>query len=164
MLLPAVETADLERSARRETESSDDDSDAESPEGARDPKEREAERLRVLEAAGLLVRDGTPSKRRSTRRAAPARPPRRERPTLPTTAESEDEEPSPEEEPPIEPEEQEERMEDAFDVSAGDRYCCLTLLILMISIDVPTSHARATSNQQQPSLGCLFRHHHLLLV
>ncbi|KDE02848.1 hypothetical protein MVLG_06638 [Microbotryum lychnidis-dioicae p1A1 Lamole] len=56
----------------------DSDSEIETPDGG-DPKEREAERLRVLEAAGLLVRGG-PSADRRKRRQAPARPP-----TKPTT-------------------------------------------------------------------------------
>lgn len=119
-----METVDLEPSAREDISSDDDssdDSDVESPAGARDPKEREIERLRVLEAAGLLVRDETPNaaKRRPTRRAAPARPPRQALRRLPSTAESSEDARGGQvlEEPPVEPEEQEERMEDAFDVS-----------------------------------------------
>ncbi|SCV70541.1 BQ2448_1935 [Microbotryum intermedium] len=50
----------------------DSDSEMETP-GGGDPKEREVERLRVLEAAGLLVR-GAPSASRRKRRQAPARP------------------------------------------------------------------------------------------
>lgn len=87
----------------------------ETPEGHRDPKERELERLRVLEAAGLLVRDDTPVKRRP-RRAAPARPERLTKPDVfPTTELEMDEETQADE--PEEQEQQEERMEDAFDVS-----------------------------------------------
>lgn len=87
-----------------EDHASDSDSDtdeAESPGGVRNPSELEAERLRVLEAAGLLVRDeegegGTKEAgagggvgRRGTvrrRRPAPARPSRRA-PVLPETIE-----------------------------------------------------------------------------
>ncbi|SCZ92879.1 BZ3500_MvSof-1268-A1-R1_C065g00318 [Microbotryum saponariae] len=96
----------------------DSDSEIETP-GGGDPKEREAERLRVLEAAGLLVRGG-PSADRRKRRQAPARPP-----TKPTTGsvsggdeghetlaeESVNPDPAPEKDV-----DQEGRVEDAYDI------------------------------------------------
>lgn len=117
----------------------DSDSDeADSPDGARNPKEVEAERLRVLEAAGLLVRDDAEGEgaedegtgraevgRRGTvrrRRQAPARPARRA-PALPRTAE--DEEGKGDVEGGVEAGEEEDRtaetedvIDDAYDVSA----------------------------------------------
>lgn len=94
-----------------------DDGDDSADEG--DDASREAERLRVLQAAGLLVKpasqDATTPKRRP-RRPPPARPARRtssafavETPTTTLDTGYPDE-------PPAAPEEQEDRIEDAYDL------------------------------------------------
>lgn len=100
---------------------SDDESDKEESSG-QSPKRREAERLRVLEAAGLIVlgssagRSPAGVKRRATRRVAPARPPRQALPALPTMVGSP---PAPleDEEAQVKEDQHEERMEDAYDVN-----------------------------------------------
>ncbi|KAM0752107.1 hypothetical protein T439DRAFT_379225 [Meredithblackwellia eburnea MCA 4105] len=100
-------------------EDSDSDSDVESPD-ARNPAEREAERLRVLEAAGVLVRgpaadgtDGSSGTPRARRRPAPRRPSKPPgHSTASSSAEATQEEAHEEES----PEHHEERMEDAYDL------------------------------------------------
>lgn len=103
------------------TPDSDSDNDSDQQElSGHSPKRREVERLRVLEAAGLVVlgssgvRSPAGVKRRATRRVAPARPPRQALPALPTAIGSF---PSLEEdEVHVEEDQLEERMEDAYDV------------------------------------------------
>ncbi|KAK4700326.1 hypothetical protein P7C70_g5926, partial [Phenoliferia sp. Uapishka_3] len=98
------------------------DSDVESP-SARSPGEREAERIRVLEAAGFMIRRndvdkpaGSPiGNRRSTRRrAAPMRPDRPSSAAHPEVASHVVETTEPEEADAAE--DHEERMEDAYDL------------------------------------------------
>ncbi|TKA51640.1 hypothetical protein B0A53_05517 [Rhodotorula sp. CCFEE 5036] len=79
---------------------------------------REAERLRVLEAAGLLVKPAPveASPKRRHRRPPPARPQRRPESALVTNEPTETAQSEGEHDAPPEPEEQEDRIEDAYDL------------------------------------------------
>ena len=102
-----------------ENEDDDDDSDVESPVATQSPEAREAERLRVLEAAGLLRRRSSRATPKRRRRPPPPRPQRRYREStnLEEAIAAPLEVADQEEEVPENEEEQEERMEDAYDVS-----------------------------------------------
>lgn len=150
-----------------EEESSDDESDVETPSG--DPQEREAERMRVLEAAGLLVREDKAGETpRPRRRPPPPRPARRpavfdaranDPQTDGTGDEPEDGEEDIERAPelPPKPEEQAERIEDAYDVS-GTLLSSVVQLLTHWSTVLPTSPARAIEQAGQQAIGSFLRH------
>lgn len=97
----------------------DSDNDADSGDEGASSEAREAERLRVLEAAGLLIKtpsaEATPKRR--PRRPPPARPQRRpESAFVVDTPVREPVQPRAEDDDDPEPEEQEERIEDAYDL------------------------------------------------
>lgn len=95
----------------------EDDSDVESPAASQSPEAREAERIRVLEAAGLLRRGSAATPKRK-RRPPPPRPERRPRESsnLEQIIDTPLEVAEQHEGPPEDEDEQEERMEDAYDV------------------------------------------------
>ncbi|GJN92753.1 hypothetical protein Rhopal_005791-T1 [Rhodotorula paludigena] len=114
-LIPPPQIGSPQLDSDEDDSDSEPDSDDEASAAA-----RESERLRVLEAAGLLVKpaeaNGSPKRRR--RRPPPARPQRR--PGSTTTVGIDEQKQLAEEEAredaEAEPEEQEERMEDAYDL------------------------------------------------
>ncbi|GAA5879139.1 hypothetical protein JCM16303_001313 [Sporobolomyces ruberrimus] len=95
----------------------EDDSDVESPAASQSPEAREAERIRVLEAAGLLRRGSAATPKRK-RRPPPPRPERRPRESsnLEQIIDTPLEVAEQHEGPPEDEDEQEERMEDAYDL------------------------------------------------
>ncbi|GAA5912265.1 hypothetical protein JCM6882_005211 [Rhodosporidiobolus microsporus] len=115
----AVNDAPASPTSPTTDDASDDEPDSDDEESA---AAREAERLRVLEAAGLLVKETEAPKRRH-RRPPPARPQRRPGSSVNPAGIAdeqrrldEQQEKEVEEQGEPEPEEQEERMEDAYDL------------------------------------------------
>jgi len=100
----------------------------ESPSIAQSPEAREAERVRVLEAAGLLRRRSSRATPKRKRRPPPPRPQRRYREStnLEEAIAAPLEVADQEQEVPEDEEEQEERMEDAYDVSQFTLFSRLT--------------------------------------